>query len=84
MKSKDITTLILIGIISAIASVVISSKVFVTPTSRQQNVESVPIIETSFPDAKVRPYLSSSNVDPVVHIQIGGQQGSNTFSSGSN
>jgi hypothetical protein len=79
MKSKDIPTLIIIAVVSLVLSVILSSKVFVTPTSRQQQVDVVPTISTDFPDNQVRQYLSSNNVDPTVNIQIGPTSPNNTF-----
>jgi hypothetical protein len=70
MKSKDIPTLIIIAVISLVLSIIISSKVFVTPSSRQQQVDVVPTLQTNFPVNKVSQYLSSNNVDPTVNIQI--------------
>ena len=71
MKSKDFLSIGVIGIISVILSLVISSKVFVTPTDRHQKVEIVPNISTNFNTTYVKNYIDSNSVDPTVTICIG-------------
>jgi hypothetical protein len=78
MKAKDITTIIIIGIVSAVLSGVISSKVFVTPSSRQQAVEVIPTVESSFNQNEVQKYLSNKSIDPTVKIEIGTTNGGGT------
>ncbi|MEI8187459.1 MAG: hypothetical protein WCG30_00750 [Candidatus Saccharibacteria bacterium] len=75
MKAKDITTIIIIGIVSAVLSGVISSKVFVTPSSRQQVVEVIPTVQSSFNQTDVQKYLSPKSIDPTVKIEIGTTDG---------
>jgi hypothetical protein len=78
MKAKDITTIIIIGIVSAVLSGVISSKVFVTPSSRQQAVEVIPTVKSSFNQNEVQKYLSNKSIDPTVKIEIGTTNGGGT------
>ena len=78
MKAKDITTIIIIGIVSAVLSGVISSKVFVTPSSRQQVVEVIPTVKSSFNQNEVQKYLSNKSIDPTVKIEIGTTNGGGT------
>ena len=51
MKSKDLTTLIIVGVVSAALSIVISSKIFVPPSQRQQSVTQVPSISSDIQTA---------------------------------
>jgi len=71
MKSKDLITIIIIGIVSAVFSVVLSSKLFVTPESRHQTVEIVPVISSNFNQTDVQKYLNNKYIDPTVKIEIG-------------
>jgi hypothetical protein len=78
MKQKDIATLIVIAAISAIVSFIISGKIFVTPANRQQKVEVVDVIDSSFqtPSSK---YFNSSSIDPAQLVQIGSNNNQNPF-----
>lgn len=82
MKQKDIALIIVIAFISAIVSFFVSSKLFVTPSNRQQQVEVVDPISASFqtPDPK---YFNSNSVDPTQPAQISTDGNQNPFS-GSN
>ena len=73
MKSKDLTTLIIVGVVSAVLSIVISSKIFVPPSQRQQSVIQVPSISSDFPTAGVNKYLNNKTLNPTVTVQIGNQ-----------
>ena len=66
MKAKDITTIIIIGIVSAVLSGVISSKVL---------VEVIPTVQSSFNQTDVQKYLSPKSIDPTVKIEIGTTDG---------
>ena len=63
MKQKDIAMIIVIAAISAAVSFVVSNKLFVTPSNRQQKAEVVDKIDPSFqtPSSK---YFNSSSIDP--------------------
>jgi len=78
MKQKDIALLIVIAFFSAIASFLISGKIFVTPANRQQKVEVVAVIDSSFqtPSSK---YFNSSSIDPAQLVQIGSNNNQNPF-----
>ncbi len=54
MKQKDIATLIAVGLFSAIFSWIISSKVIVTSSNRQQSADVAESLSTEFalPDKK--------------------------------
>ena len=79
MKQKDIALIIVIGAISAIISFFASQMIFVTPANRQQKVETVQAITTTFtlPSNK---YFNSSSIDPTQLIQIGNSSNANPFS----
>lgn len=78
MKQKDIVLIIVIACISAIAALIVSRLVFATPKDRQQTVEVVSPISSSFatPDSK---YFNSQSVDPTQLIQIGNSTNPNPF-----
>lgn len=78
MKQKDIALIVVIAIISAIVSFVISGKIFVTPANRQQKVEVVDKINSDFtaPDSK---YFNSSSVNPTQLVTIGNNNNQNPF-----
>lgn len=80
MKQKDIALIIGIAGISAIVSFVVSGKLFVTPSNRQQQVEVVDPINASFqtPDSK---YFNQNSIDPTQNTNIGGNN-QNPFSGG--
>ena len=71
MKQQDIALIIVIAAISATISFVASDLIFVTPANRQQKVEVVDVITTSFqlPNAK---YFNSNSVDPTLNTALGG------------
>jgi hypothetical protein len=69
MKQKDVALIILIAGISAIASYYISGKIFVPPKNRQQTVEVVSPISSTFstPDSK---YFNSKSIDPAQPLTL--------------
>lgn len=79
MKQKDIVLIIGIAGISAIASFVVSNKIFVTPSNRQQQVEVVDPITASFqtPDKK---YFNANSIDPTQNLSVGTGTNQNPFS----
>ena len=70
MKQKDIAMIIGVAVIAGVISLIVTRMVFVTPDNRQQEVEVVQPISTSFsqPDSA---YFNSSSIDPTQTIQIG-------------
>ena len=82
MKQKDVALIIVIAFISAIVSFVVSNKLFITPSNRQQQVEVVDPIDSSFkaPDKK---YFNSGSVDPTPPSQVGGDTNQNPFNGSS-
>ncbi len=81
MKQKDIAMIIVIAFVSAVVSFVVSNKLFVTPSNRQQQVEVVDPITSSFqtPDAK---YFNSSSINPTQSSNVGGDTNQNPFNGG--
>lgn len=79
MKQKDIALIIVISIVSAVLSLLVSRFVFATPENRQQEVEVVPPITTDFPELDSK-YFNKDSIDPTQLIQIGGSGNSNPFS----
>lgn len=82
MKQKDLALIIVIAFISAIVSFFVSTKLFVTPSNRQQKVEAVDAISSSFqvPDKK---YFNSNSVDPTQQPKVGSDNNQNPFNGGS-
>lgn len=81
MKQKDIALIIAIAGISAVVSFVVSNKLFVTPDNRQQKVEVVDPINSSFqtPSSK---YFNSNSIDPT-QSTTGGGNNDNPFNGSS-
>jgi len=81
MKQKDVALIIVIAFVSAVVSFVVSNKLFVTPTNRQQQVEVVDPITASFqtPDSK---YFNSSSIDPTQGTNVVTDTNQNPFSGG--
>jgi hypothetical protein len=70
MKQKDLTLLIVVVVISAVMSLIVSHFVFASPTNRHQQVDVVQSISANFsqPDSR---YFNSNSIDPTQLIQIG-------------
>ena len=82
MKQKDIAIVIVVAFVSAVASLLVSRLLFASPQKQQQQVEVVPAITASFPSPDSR-YFNSSSIDPTQLIQIGNNNNTNPFNSGS-
>ncbi len=69
MKQKDFALIGLVIVISVVVSYLISNLIFSTPKNRQQKVDVVQSISSSFdqPDKK---YFNSNSFDPTVIISI--------------
>ncbi len=78
MKQKDIALIVLIAGISAVASFVVSNKLFVTPANRQQQVEVVDVIDPSFTTPNNK-YFNSNSIDPTQNSQLGTNNNENPF-----
>jgi hypothetical protein len=78
MKQKDIALIVVIAFISAIASFVISNKIFVTPSNRQQQVAKIDVINSDFQTPSNK-YFNNKSVDPAQLVQIGENNNQNPF-----
>jgi hypothetical protein len=78
MKQKDLALIVVIGIVSAVISLLVSSKIFVTPSNRQQKVEVVDVINSSFETPNTK-YFNSNSIDPTQQTQIGNDSNQNPF-----
>jgi hypothetical protein len=78
MKQKDIALIIVLAVVSAVFSFLISGWLFGKPADRQQKGEQVDIITSDFslPSSK---YFNSSSIDPTQLIQIGNANNPNPF-----
>jgi hypothetical protein len=63
MKQKDIAVIIVVAFFSAIASFLISSKLFVTPENRQQKAEVVDKISANFNSLDPK-YFNENSINP--------------------
>jgi len=80
MKQKDYALILVIIFFSGIVSFILSNKIFVTPSNRQQQVQTVGVIDSSFvkPNEK---YFNKDSIDPSQLIQIGANNNTNPFNS---
>lgn len=80
MKQKDIALIIVIVAFSGIISLLISGKIFVTPSNRQQQVQTVDIIDSNFEKPSDK-YFNKDSIDPAQLVQIGDNNNQNPFNS---
>ena len=78
MKQKDIALLIVIAAVSAVLSFVVSGQIFVTPDNREQKVEVVDPITTSFTPPSDK-YFNSESINPTQLVVIGENDNQNPF-----
>jgi hypothetical protein len=78
MKQKDIALIIVIVAFSAVISFFISTKIFVTPSNRQQKVQVVDVIDSNFQKPSEK-YFNKDSIDPVQLVQIGDNNNQNPF-----
>lgn len=78
MKQKDIALIIVIAFFSAVVSFLVSDKLFVTPSNRQQAVEVVDVIKPDFV-APSSTYFNTNSVDPTQNTPIGDTNNQNPF-----
>ena len=70
MKQKDVLLVVVVVIISALFSIVVSRLIFGTPQNRQQSVPIVQPISSNFPDPDKR-YFNDQAFNPTKVIKIG-------------
>lgn len=78
MKQKDIAIIVIAAFIGAVAAYLISNSIFVSPKNRQQQVQVVEPISSSFqqPDNQ---FFNHSSVDLTQNIAIGQNTNPNPF-----
>lgn len=79
MKKQDIGLIAIIVIISAVVSLIISNKIFASPSNRQQQVEVVQPITADFTQPDNR-YFNKDAFDPTQTITIGQSTNADPFS----
>lgn len=83
MKRKELMTVAVVAIVSAIVSLVIANALFSSPTQRTAKVPQVQTITNTFPDVVNDPqynfFLNPSALDPTQPIQIGNNQNTTPF-----
>lgn len=80
MNSKDIITIVVVAIVSAFLSLILSSMLFNSEDSRSQTVEVVPVISAEF-ERPPEEYFNSESINPTQTIQIGEENASQPFGS---
>jgi hypothetical protein len=78
VKQKDVALIIVIAFISAVASFIVSGRVFVAPANRQQKVEVVDKVNPSF-QAPAQKYFNSNSIDPTQNPSVGTSNNQNPF-----
>lgn len=83
MKQKNIATIVVVAIISAVFSIVLSGKLFDSPKDRSTEVEVVQKITPDFPtpsnDPRFKKYYNDQSINPTKLIQIGDNTNKNPF-----
>lgn len=80
MKQKDIAILIVVAVVGAIFSFVLSSQVFSTQKTAQE-VEKIDKIDASFKTPSDR-YFNSNSFNPAQRIEIGKDTNQDPFAGG--
>lgn len=83
MKQKDIALIVVIGVISAALSIVISKTVFSSATKKNVKVEIVQPITSNFPDPDPA-YFNNTAFDPTKQITIGQSVNTDPFKDSGN
>jgi type II secretory pathway pseudopilin PulG len=78
MKQKDILLIVVVAVISAIASYFLSNIFFASPKNRQQQVEVVQSISPEFTQPDER-YFNKNAFDPTQPITIGNNANADPF-----
>lgn len=79
MKQKDIALIIVVVVVSAIMSLLLSNVLISAPDKRQEKVEIVEPITADFKQADPR-YFNSNSIDPTQIIRIGDSNNNKPFS----
>lgn len=78
MKQKDIAVIIVVAIFSAVVSLLLSTKLLISPTNRQQKAEEVDKISTTLnlPDKR---FFNEASINPTQQGQLGDKTNPNPF-----
>ncbi len=82
MKQKDLPIIIVVVFVSGVLSFFLSNMIFASSSSRQQKVDVVQSISSSFPTPDTA-YFNSNAVDPTQLIQVGTNNNTNPFNGSS-
>jgi hypothetical protein len=80
MKQKDIILIVVIVVISAVFSLILSNHIFGSPAARQQEVTVAQPISTDFPKPDSQ-FFNSSSLDPTQLITISQSNNTTPFNS---
>ncbi|PID30722.1 hypothetical protein CSA80_04320 [Candidatus Saccharibacteria bacterium] len=69
MKQKDIAVIVAVALLSAIISFILSTRLFVTPENRQQEVEVVDVITADF-EKPNSDYFNEESINPTQNSQL--------------
>jgi len=81
MKQKDIALIIVIVVISAVVSLLVSGMIISSPKSRHQQVEVVQPITSNFSTPDKNYFVPGQSFDPTQTITIGQSANTDPFSS---
>ncbi|HUC95909.1 MAG TPA: hypothetical protein VMR76_03055 [Candidatus Saccharimonadia bacterium] len=79
MKKNDITFVVSVMIVGAIVAVATTSSLIVKPNSKNDQVETISVLKTSFQTPNSS-YFNSQSIDPTQLITIGGNANGAPFS----
>lgn len=82
MKRKDVTTLVVLGVIAAIFAYIVSGIVF-KANARDEKVPTVEVVNQNFPDVRndtdYKYIFNDKALDPTLPVQIQGNNNANPF-----
>ena len=78
MKQKDLTTIIVVVIISAVFSIILSSQFISSPEKRSTKVEVIAPITADFPIPNKK-YFNEKSINPTQLITIGNNDNQKPF-----
>ena len=78
MKSKDLQVIFMVAVVSLVASILLSGRLFSSEEDRSQSVETAEPITTQFIETDSR-YFNDQSFNPAKIIEIGRDPASNPF-----
>lgn len=86
MKQKDLRTLIIAAVITAVFSFIVAGALFGGSTARSSSVPVVQTLSSTFPDVKNDPnyntFLNSNALDPTEFVHISSNHNTTPFGNG--